>query len=40
MAFVRWRGNCAQLLATITVDGRPQQRLLSVGANTNCHHFN
>ncbi len=28
MAFVRWRGNCAQLLATITVDGRPRQRLL------------
>lgn len=29
MAFVRWRGNCAQLLATITVDGRPRQRLLA-----------
>lgn len=29
MAFVRWRGNCAQLLATVTVDGRPRQRLLS-----------
>ena len=28
MALVRWRGNCAQLLATITVDGRPRQRLL------------
>jgi hypothetical protein len=28
MAFVRWRGNCAQLLATITVEGRPRQRLL------------
>lgn len=28
MAFVRWRGNCAQLLATVTVDGRPRQRLL------------
>ena len=24
MAFVRWRGNCAQLLATITVEGRPR----------------
>lgn len=29
MAFVRWRGNCAQLLATISVDGRPRQRLLA-----------
>lgn len=29
MAFVRWRGHCAQLLATITVDGRPRQRLLA-----------
>lgn len=29
MAFVRWRGNCAQLLATVTVDGRPRQRLLA-----------
>lgn len=28
MAFVRWRGNCAQLLTTITVDGRPRQQLL------------
>ncbi len=29
MAFVRWRGNCAQLLTTITVDGRPRHRLLA-----------
>lgn len=29
MAFVRWRGNCAQLLATLTVDGRPRQRLIA-----------
>ena len=29
MAFVRWRGNCAQLLATITIDGRPRHRLLA-----------
>lgn len=29
MAFVRWRGNCAQRLATITVDGRPRHRLLA-----------
>lgn len=28
MAFVRWRGNCAQLLATVTDQGRPRQRLL------------
>ncbi len=29
MAFVRWRGNCAQLLATITVEGRPRHQLLA-----------
>ncbi len=29
MAFVRWRGNCAQLLMTVNVDGRPRQRLLA-----------
>ena len=29
MAFVRWRGNCAQLLATVTADGRPRHRLLA-----------
>ncbi len=29
MAFVRWRGNCAQLLATVTVQGRPRHRLLA-----------
>lgn len=29
MAFVRWRGNCAQLLATVTVDGRPRHQLLA-----------
>jgi hypothetical protein len=28
MAFVRWRGNCTQLLASVSVDGRPRQRLL------------
>ena len=29
MAFVRWRGNCAQLLATITVEGRPRHQWLA-----------
>lgn len=29
MAFVRWRGNGAPLLASITVDGRPRQTLLA-----------
>ena len=29
MAFVRWCGNCAQLLATITVEGRPRHQLLT-----------
>jgi hypothetical protein len=29
MAFVRWRGNCAQLLATVTTDGRPRHLLLA-----------
>lgn len=29
MAFVRWRGNCAQLLATITDQGRPRHLLLA-----------
>ena len=29
MAFVRWRGNCAQLLATVTVEGRPRHQLLA-----------
>lgn len=29
MAFVRWRGNCAQLLATVTDQGRPRHLLLA-----------
>ena len=29
MAFVRWRGGCAQLLATVWDDGRPRQLLLT-----------
>ena len=29
MAFVRWRGNCAQLLATVTDQGRSRHRLLA-----------
>ena len=29
MAFVRWRGNCAQLLATVTVQGRSRQVCLA-----------
>lgn len=29
MAFVRWRGNCAQLLATIYQNGKSQQILLA-----------
>jgi hypothetical protein len=29
MAFVRWRGNCAQLLATVYRDGRSHQVLLT-----------
>lgn len=28
MAFVRWRGGCAQLLASVWEDGRPHQILL------------
>ena len=28
MAFIRWRGNCAQLLASVWRDGRSQQVLL------------
>ena len=31
MAFIRWRGRCAQLLATVYVDGRSKQiTLLSI----------
>jgi len=29
MAFIRWRGRCAQLLATIYVDGRSKQVMLT-----------
>ena len=29
MAFVRWRGGCAQLLATVWADGHPRQLLLT-----------
>jgi hypothetical protein len=29
MAFVRWRGGCAQLLATVWEDGHPRQILLT-----------
>ena len=29
MAFVRWRGNCAQLLATVSVQGRSRQICLA-----------
>ena len=29
MAFIRWRGRCAQLLVTVYVDGRSKQRTLT-----------
>ena len=29
MAFIRWRGKCAQLLATVYVDGRSKQLTLT-----------
>lgn len=35
MAFIRWRGRCAQLLATMYVDGRSKQIIL-----TNLPDFN
>ncbi len=35
MAFIRWRGRCAQLLATIYIDGRTKQITL-----TNLPEFN
>ena len=35
MAFIRWRGRCAQLLATVYIDGRSKQITL-----TNLPEFN